>query len=109
MLIYLISVVSVGLMISAASATQQQATLGMFLFLPPAIMLSGFATPIENMPSWLQSVTIFNPVRWEMSLMRGLFLRDMSVEAIVPHVVPLVVVAVLSFCASCYMFKRRME
>ena len=109
MLLYLISVVSVGLMISAASATQQQATLGMFLFLPPAIMLSGFATPIENMPSWLQCVTIFNPVRWEMSLMRGLFLRDMSVEAIVPHVVPLVVVAILSFCASCYMFKRRME
>ncbi len=109
MLLYLISVVSVGLMISAASATQQQATLGMFLFLPPAIMLSGFATPIENMPSWLQCVTIFNPVRWEMSLMRGLFLRDMSAGAIVPHVVPLVVVAILSFSASCYMFKRRME
>ena len=108
-LIYLVSIVSVGLMISAASTTQQQATLGIFLFLPPAIMLSGFATPIENMPQWLQTLTIGNPVRWEMTIMRGLFLRDMSLRAISICVAPLICVAVLSFSASCYMFKRRIE
>ena len=109
MLLYLTSVVSVGLMISALSTTQQQATLGMFLFLPPAIMLSGFATPVENMPLWLQNFTVINPVRWEMKLARGLFLRDMSFEAIAPCVAALAIIAIFSFFAAVYMFKRRME
>ena len=109
LVLFLTSIISIGLMISALSTTQQQATLGMFLFLPPAIMLSGFATPIENMPSWLQTFTLLNPVRYEMSLMRGLFLRDMSINSIIPCVVPLIIIAFLSFSAACYMFKRRME
>lgn len=109
MLLYLTSVVSVGLMISALSTTQQQATLGMFVFLPPAIMLSGFATPIENMPLWLQQCTVVNPVRWEMKLARGLFLRDLSFDAILPCVVALAIIASFSFFAAVYMFKRRME
>ena len=107
--LYLTSIVGVGLMISALSATQQQATLGMFLFIPPAVMLSGFATPIENMPLWLQDFTIVNPVRWQMKLMRGLFLRDLSAEAVTTCVVPLAIIAFFSFGAAVYMFKRRME
>jgi len=43
-----------GCSFSSLSMTQQQAILGAFLFLVPATLLSGFATPIENMPTWLQ-------------------------------------------------------
>ena len=109
MIIYLASIVSVGLMISSASTTQQQSTLGVFLFMPPAIILSGFATPIDNMPSWLQTATVVNPVRWEMSIMKGLFLRNASAETIGACLVPLTIVAALALLAAGYMFKRRME
>jgi len=54
LLLFLFSAVGVGLMISAISITQQQAVLGAFLFLVPAVILSGFATPIANMPEVVQ-------------------------------------------------------
>src|SRR3546814_13668043 len=55
---FLAAVVGLGLFISAMSMTQQQAILGAFLFMVPAMLLSGFATPIENMPQWLQPLTL---------------------------------------------------
>jgi ABC-2 type transport system permease protein len=61
--LYLAALIGIGLFISAISATQQQAILGAFLFGSPAILLSGFATPIENMPGWLQTLTWANPLR----------------------------------------------
>ncbi len=107
--LYLTSIVSVGLMISSAATTQQQAMLGVYLFMPPAMVLSGFATPIDNMPNWLQAATFGNPVRWEMEVMKGLFLRSASTAAIGKCLAPLAVVAVVSLFAAGFMFKRRME
>ena len=72
----LASVVGLGLFISALSMTQQQAILGAFLFLVPAMLLSGFATPIENMPGWLQPVTYINPLRYFLVIVKGVFLKD---------------------------------
>ena len=51
--VFLLAIIGVGLFISALSGTQQQAILGAFLFLVPAIILSGFATPIDNMPDFI--------------------------------------------------------
>lgn len=109
LVLYLTSIVSIGLMISSASTTQQQSMLGVFLFMPPAIILSGFASPIDNMPRWLSAATAVNPVRWEMAIMRGLFLRDASLEKIGLCLIPLAAVAAVSLSAAGYMFRRRME
>ncbi len=49
--IYLLAAIGVGLMLSSLARTQQQAILGAFLFVVPAVILSGFATPISNMPA----------------------------------------------------------
>ena len=49
-LLYLLAAVGMGRVLSSISATLQQALLGAFLFMVPAVILSGFATPIENMP-----------------------------------------------------------
>ncbi len=57
MLFYIAAIVGVGLFISSFANTQQQAILGAFVFMVPAITLSGFATPIANMPDWLQIAT----------------------------------------------------
>ena len=109
LVLYLTSIVSIGLMISSASTTQQQSMLGVFLFMPPAIILSGFASPIDNMPHWLSAATVVNPVRWEMAIMRGLFLRDASLEKIGLCLIPLAAVAAVSLSAAGYMFRKRME
>ena len=61
MMVYLAAVIGVGLFISSLAKTQQQAILGAFVFMVPAMLLSGFATPIENMPDWLQTADAGEP------------------------------------------------
>lgn len=74
-LVFLVSTLGVGLLISTLSQTQQQAFLGGFLFMMPAILLSGVMTPIAAMPAWLQHVTVLNPVRHFAEVMRAVLLR----------------------------------
>jgi ABC-2 type transport system permease protein len=74
-LMYLMTTLGVGLLVSTLSSTQQQSFLGGFLFAMPAILLSGVMTPIRSMPGWLQAVTFLNPVRWFAELMRNVLLR----------------------------------
>ena len=74
-LLYVFSTLGVGLLISTVSQNQQQAFLGGFIFMMPAILLSGVMTPIRAMPDWLQYVTYLNPVRYFAEVMRGVLLR----------------------------------
>ena len=74
-LAYLMATLAVGLVISTFARTQQQAIMGGFFFLMPAIMLSGFITPVESMPAWIQPVTVVIPVRWYVEIIRGALLR----------------------------------
>lgn len=74
-LLYLISTLGVGLLISTLSQNQQQAFLGGFIFMMPAILLSGVMTPIGGMPGWLQVITWLNPVRHFAEVMRGVLMR----------------------------------
>ena len=77
MLIFVCSIVGVGLFLSSLCKTQQQALLATFVFMSNAVILSGFATPIDNMPMWLQNVTLINPLRYFLVIIRGLFLKDL--------------------------------
>lgn len=74
-LLYVFSTLGVGLLISTVSQNQQQAFLGGFIFMMPAILLSGVMTPIRGMPGWLQLITWLNPVRHFAEVMRGVLMR----------------------------------
>lgn len=74
-LLYVFSTLGVGLFISTVSQNQQQAFLGAFIFMMPAILLSGVMTPIRGMPGWLQVITWLNPLRHFAEVMRGVLLR----------------------------------
>jgi ABC-2 type transport system permease protein len=74
-LLYLMTTLGVGLLVSTVSTTQQQSFLGGFLFILPAILLSGVMTPIRSMPGWLQAVTYLNPVRYYAEVMRTTLLK----------------------------------
>jgi ABC-2 type transport system permease protein len=73
--LYVLSTLGIGLLISTVSRTQQQAFLAGFLFAMPAILLSGVMTPIRAMPAWLQIVTFFNPVRYYIEVLRAVLLK----------------------------------
>lgn len=103
------SIVGVGLFISSLCSTQQQAILGSFLFLSPAILLSGYATPIENMPLWLQKIDVINPLRYFLIIVKGLFLKDMPATIVFQNIWPMVLIALCTFTGAQWFFKRRIE
>jgi ABC-2 type transport system permease protein len=109
MVVYLTAVIGVGLFVSSLARTQQQAILGAFVFMVPAILLSGFASPIENMPPWLQTLTLANPVRHFMVIVKGLFLKAMPAGEVLANLWPLAVIAAVNLSAATWLFRRRME
>lgn len=74
-LLYLLSTLGVGLLIATMSRTQQQAFVGGFLFMLPAVLLSGVMTPVRAMPDWLAWLTYLNPVRYYVEVLRGALLK----------------------------------
>lgn len=76
--LFLMSSLGIGLLISTISRTQQQAMMSAFFVIFPAILLSGFAFPIENMPLPVQWLTLLNPVRFYMVIIRGIFLKGVG-------------------------------
>jgi ABC-2 type transport system permease protein len=106
--LFLVSAIGIGLMISSLAATQQQGLLGAFLFLVPAIILSGFATPIENMPRLVQYVTYVNPMRYLMVILRGTFLEGDGVAALLGQYWPLALLGAASMTAATLLARRRL-
>lgn len=106
--VFVLAVIGVGLFISAIAQTQQQAILGAFLFMVPSVILSGFATPIENMPDWVQTITLANPIRWFLVILHGLFLKDMQASLVLDQLWPLALIGAFTLAGSTWLFRRRM-
>jgi ABC-2 type transport system permease protein len=108
LLFYILAVIGIGLMISSVSRTQQQAILGAFLFVVPAVILSGFATPISNMPAAVQTLTLVNPMRYFLVIVRGSFLEDLPIPLIFDQMWPMAIIAGVALAGASWMFRRRL-
>ena len=97
----------VGLCVSSLVRTQQQAFLGAFALLLPFSLLSGFATPVENMPWWLQFITTINPLAHMLRLMQGLFLKGASLGSMTQELEWLLEIALCTTVASVLLFSRK--
>jgi ABC-2 type transport system permease protein len=106
--IYILSIIGVGLMISSISATQQQALLGAFLFIVPAVILSGFSTPIANMPGFMQALTYLDPMRYFLIIVRRVFLEGAGLGYFWPEIWPMTVIAIVNLGAATWFFRHRM-
>ena len=106
--LFLLSGVGVGLMISSFAATQQQGLLGAFIFMVPAIILSGFATPIRNMPALVQDITLLDPMRYFLVVLRGVFLEGMPFHLLIPQFWPMALIGIASFSIAGWLFRHRM-
>jgi ABC-2 type transport system permease protein len=88
--------------------TQQQGLLGAFLFMVPAIILSGFATPIANMPEAIQYVTLINPLRYFMTVIRGVFLEGVPISALVSELWRMALIGVTCLALAARLFRYRL-
>ena len=106
--LFLLSAVGMGLMISALAATQQQGLLGAFLFMVPAVILSGFATPIANMPAAVRLLTYIDPLRYFLVVLRKLFLEGVPASILVHELWPMALIGVVSLSLAAWLFRARM-
>ncbi len=106
--LFLLSAVGVGLMISSIAVTQQQGLLGAFFFMVPAIILSGFATPIRNMPQLVQDLTLLNPMRYFLVFLRGVFLQGTPIQLLIGQLWPMAAIGIVSLAIAGWLFRNRM-
>ena len=107
--LYILVGLGAGLYISTISKTQQEAFLTMFLFLLPGIILSGFMYPVDTMPEIFQQLTLLNPIRYFMEMVRGIFLKGQGVVDLWLHFLVLVGMAVAVVFGASMHFRKSLE
>jgi ABC-2 type transport system permease protein len=106
--LYLMSTLGVGLFISTVSRTQQQAMMTAFFFMQPAILLSGFIYPIANMPKAVQFLTFFNPLRYFLVIIRGVFLKGVGLSILWPQMAALGLLGAVLLALATSRFRKTM-
>jgi ABC-2 type transport system permease protein len=109
LLLFTISVSGIGLLVSSVCQTQQQAILGTFLGSIPVVLTSGFATPIENMPEWLQYASQANPLRHYIVVVQGIFFKAQPAAVLAANAWPLLVIGVMTFSVATIVVRRKLE
>ena len=104
--LFLMSTLGFGLFISTISHTQQQAMMSAFFFVFPAMLLSGFAFPIENMPETVQLLTFLNPLRYYLIIIRGIFLKGVGVDILWPEMLGLFLIGAVILSFAVQRFKK---
>ena len=104
--VYLLSTLGFGLFISTVSRSQQQAMMSAFMFMFPAMLLSGFAFPVENMPESIQYLTWANPLRHYLVIIRGIFLKGVGSAVLWPQIAVLAVLGSAILAIAVYRFRK---
>lgn len=104
--LYLMSTLGTGVFISTLAKNQQQAILGSFFFIMPAILLSGFMSPVENMPDWIQLLSRLDPVRYYVQILRAVLLKGAGVPDLVGPLLALVVFGAAILTAGALRFRK---
>jgi ABC-2 type transport system permease protein len=106
--LYLFSTLGLGILIASYSSSQQQAMLGAFGFMLPAMLLSGFMSPISSMPAWLRPFTMLIPMRHYVEIMRACLLKGASIGELAVQMGALTVLGIVLLGVSIARFRKRL-
>ncbi|MDZ7343058.1 MAG: ABC transporter permease, partial [candidate division KSB1 bacterium] len=107
--LYFLSSMGLGIFISTLAETQQQAMFLSWFFMIFLILMSGFLTPIANMPAAWQKATHLNPMRYYVNLLREIFLKGTPLEFLWNEIIPLAIFGLLIIVASAMKFQKRVS
>jgi len=108
--LFVLSTLGLGMLISTVSKTQQQAMMiSIFLVMMPMVFLSGFAFPIENMPQIIQYITYLIPLRYFMTIIRGVILKGTGFETYYMELIILFFMGTLILVVSSLKFSKKLE
>lgn len=97
----------IGVMIATVSKSQQQAQLLTFFVNPPLTLLSGATSPLENMPDFFQKLSYLDPLRYMVTIVRGVTLKDAPWGALWPNLAALAAFSILLFSISAWRFRKQ--
>jgi ABC-2 type transport system permease protein len=109
LMLFILSIVGIGLMVSSVCRTQQQAILGTFAVVVPMVLISGFTTPVENMPHWLQIISAASPLKYYLIIVRGTFLKALPLVDIFANAWPMVAIAAVTLSAAIVIVRRNLQ
>jgi ABC-2 type transport system permease protein len=98
----------IGLTISSLSATLQQSVVSAFFFIIPAILLSGFVTPLANMAPALRWLALGNPLGHFISLSRMVFLEGAGFRSLGGQFLGLAIIAITLLAMAMFVFDRKL-
>jgi ABC-2 type transport system permease protein len=107
--LFLMTSLGAGLFVSTISRSQQQAMMTTFLLFQPFFLLSGFTFPLRNMPISIQYLSLLNPVRYFIDIVRGLFLKGSGVSVLWPQMLALAIFGVVILTLSAMRFRKRLD
>ena len=107
--IYIVAAISIGILISTFAATQQQVVLISIFTALPLMMLSGAFAPIESMPPFWQTLSLVNPLRHYITIVRDILLKGVGLDVIWPDVLALVAFAVLAISISATRYRSQLR
>jgi ABC-2 type transport system permease protein len=104
--LYLLLILGFGLFISNHTDTQQQAMFISWFFMVIFILMSGLFTPIESMPHWAQNITLFNPIRYFVEIIRMVMLKGATFSDITTQFLVIIVYAVILNALAVISYKK---
>jgi len=106
--LFLLTTLGLGLFVSTRSKTQQEALMMMFFIAQPMFLLSGFVFPVAAMPRVVQFLTVINPLKYFLVIIRGIFLKGSGVIVLWPHMLALLIIGVIIVTISALQFRKRL-
>jgi ABC-2 type transport system permease protein len=108
LLMFMIASVGIGLSISAVSVNMQQAMVYSFVLIMPLMLLSGLTTPVQSMPHIFQVITMINPLRFGIDLLRRVYLEGVGLADVWQNFIPLIVISVVTLPLAAWLFRNRL-
>jgi ABC-2 type transport system permease protein len=99
--------IGIGVLVATVSKSQQQAQLLTFFVNPPIVLLSGSTSPLENMPQFFQRLSYLDPLRYMVTIVRGVTLKDAPWSALWPNLAILTTFAIVLFAISAWRFRKQ--
>jgi ABC-2 type transport system permease protein len=109
-LLFLLTTLGLGLLVSTLVRTQQQAMVtSVYVLMVPMIYLSGLIFPVENMPSIIQKATVVIPLKYYTHIIRGVFLKGSGLDVLWPDAAALLLIGATVLVGASLRFRKSLD
>ena len=107
--LFLVTTLGLGLLISTVANTQMEAMLTTMFTLLPSMFLSGFLFPLDSMPLILRIASYAIPLRYFLTITRGIVLKGSNAQALWPEIIALFITAVVIMGGAVMQFRKQLD